>query len=133
MTANIDLDAGMSEERMSNPDYMDVAIDNLEIYQPSSELCYVLRLYVSGTTPQSTLAIQNIKRICEEHLKDHYDLEVIDLYQQPGMTRSEQIFAVPTLIKSYPLPLRKLIGNLSDIERVLAALELPGKQESGGI
>ena len=117
---------------MINPESTDLAVDNLEIYQPSSELRYVLRLYVSGTTPQSTQAIMNIKRICEEHLKDHYDLEVIDLYQQPGKTRTEQIFAVPTLIKSFPLPQRKLIGNLSDIERVLAALELPGRGKTIG-
>jgi circadian clock protein KaiB len=122
----------MSEVQMSDTESRDTVINKLDIYGASSEDRYVLRLYVSGTTPQSTQAILNIKRICEVHLKDRYDLEVIDLYQQPGMTRTEQIFAVPTLIKSFPLPLRKLIGNLSDIERVLAALELPGKGETVG-
>ena len=110
----------------------DTIIDKLEIYELPSEDRYVLRLYVTGTTPQSSQAILNIKRICNEHLKDRYDLEVVDLYQQPGLTRTEQIFAIPTLVKSFPLPMRKLIGNMSDIERVLAALGLPGRGETVG-
>jgi circadian clock protein KaiB len=85
---------------------------------------YVLRLYVSGSTSKSALAIENIKRICEEHLKNRYDLEVIDIYQQPHLAREEQIVAVPTLIKRFPLPLRRLIGDLSNPKRVLAGLDL---------
>jgi circadian clock protein KaiB len=85
---------------------------------------YVLRLYVTGTTPQSAQAITNIKNICEEHLQGRYELEVIDLYQQPGLAKSEQIVAVPTLIKKLPLPLHRLIGNLSDLQRVLVGLDL---------
>jgi circadian clock protein KaiB len=85
---------------------------------------YVLRLYVSGSTSKSALAIENIKRICEQHLKNRYDLEVIDIYQQPNLAREEQIVAVPTLIKRSPPPLRRLIGDLSNQERVLFGLDL---------
>lgn len=94
---------------------------------------YVLRLYVTGTTPKSTLAIQNIRRICEEHLKGRYDLEVIDIYQHPVLARHEQIFAAPTLVKELPPPLRKLIGTMADEERVLLGLDLKpkAKPESG--
>jgi circadian clock protein KaiB len=90
---------------------------------------YALRLYVSGSTPQSTRAIANIKRLCEEHLKGRYDLEVIDLYQQPERAQGEQIIAVPTLIKRLPLPLRRLIGDLSSRERILVGLDLQSKSE----
>jgi len=91
---------------------------------------YVLRLYVTGTTPQSTRAIANIKRLCEEYLKGRYDLEVVDLYQQPGRAQSEQIIAVPTLIKKLPLPLRRLIGDLSSRERIVVGLDLRPKSEA---
>ncbi len=85
---------------------------------------YVLRLYVTGTTPRSTLAILNIKKICQEHLEGRYDLEVVDLYQQPLLAKGEQIIAAPTLIKSLPLPLRRFIGDMSDTERILVGLDL---------
>ena len=85
---------------------------------------YVLRLYVSGSTSKSALAIENIKRICEQHLKNRYDLEVIDIYQQPNLARDEQILAVPTLIKRCPPPLRRLIGDLSNLKKVLFGLDL---------
>ncbi len=85
---------------------------------------YVLRLYVAGLTPRSTQAIQNIRRICEEHLRDRYDLEVIDLYRQPVLAEGEQIIAAPTLIKKLPLPLRRFIGNMSDTERILVGMDL---------
>jgi circadian clock protein KaiB len=85
---------------------------------------YVLRLYVTGMTPRSARAIANIKEICEEHLKGRYDLQVIEIYQQPVLTEGEQIIAVPTLIKKLPLPLRRIIGDLSDRERVLIGLDL---------
>jgi circadian clock protein KaiB len=90
---------------------------------------YVLRLYVSGSTGKSTQAVENIKRICEEYLKNRYDLQVIDLYQQPQLARGEQIVAVPTLIKRFPLPLRRLIGDMSNQEKVLWGLDLR-KRES---
>lgn len=90
--------------------------------QPSEY--YVLRLFVTGTTPKSARAISSIKTVCDEKLKGRYDLEVIDIYQQPELAKNEQIIAAPTLIKMLPAPLRKLIGNLSDTERVLVGLGL---------
>jgi circadian clock protein KaiB len=89
---------------------------------------YVLRLYVAGMTPRSARAIANIKEICEEHLKGLYTLQVIDIYQQPVLARGDQIIAVPTLIKKLPEPLRRLIGDLSDRERVLIGLDLRPKK-----
>lgn len=88
---------------------------------------YILRLYVAGTTPRSLLAITKIKKICEEHLRGHYDLEVIDVYQQPTLAKGEQIIAAPTLVKKLPLPLRKFIGNMADEERILVGLDLRPK------
>jgi len=85
---------------------------------------YVLRLYVAGLMPKSTLAIANMKRICEENLQGRYELEVIDLYQQPQLAQGDQIVAVPTLIKKLPLPLRRVIGDMSNTERVLVGLDL---------
>jgi circadian clock protein KaiB len=85
---------------------------------------YVLRLYVAGNTPRSQSAIENIHKICEEHLKGRYQLEVIDIYQQPSLARGEQIIAAPTLVKYLPLPLRKMIGDLSKEERILVGLDL---------
>lgn len=88
---------------------------------------YVLRLYVAGATPKSIRAIENIKSICEEHLKGRYDLEVIDIYQQPMLAKGDQIIAVPTLIKKLPMPLRSFIGDLSATERILVGLDLRPK------
>lgn len=85
---------------------------------------YVLRLYVSGATPKSLRAIQNIKKLCEVRLKDRYDLEIIDIYQHPGLVAEDQIIAAPTLLKRLPLPVRKLIGDLSGTENVLLGLDL---------
>jgi circadian clock protein KaiB len=85
---------------------------------------YRLRLYVSGMTPRSAQAIASIKRICDARLAGRYELDVIDLYRQPERARLDQIIAVPTLIKSRPLPVRRLIGDLSDERRVLIGLSL---------
>jgi circadian clock protein KaiB len=85
---------------------------------------YVLRLYVAGQTPKSVSAITNIKKICEENLKGRYMLDVIDLYQQPQLAKGEQIIAIPTLIKKLPPPLRRIIGDMSNTERVLVGLDL---------
>lgn len=102
--------------------------DGLEKFEQSVKKTnkekYVLRLYVTGTTPHSVNAISNIKQICEEHLKGRYELEVIDLYQQPGLAKGEQIVAAPTLIKKLPLPLRRIIGDMSGTEKVLVGLDL---------
>ena len=89
---------------------------------------YVLCLYVTGMTPRSTRAIANIKRICEDYLKGRYDLKVVDIYQQPVLAQGEQIIAAPTLIKKLPLPLRRFIGDLSDVERILVGLDLRPKK-----
>jgi circadian clock protein KaiB len=85
---------------------------------------YILRLYIAGMTPKSIRAISNLKTICEDHLKGRYDLEVIDLYQNPQLATGEQIIAAPTLIKKLPLPLRRIIGDLSGTERLLVGLDL---------
>ena len=85
---------------------------------------YVLKLYVTGMTPRSTKAIERLKVICDEYLAGRYELEVIDIYQQPKLAQGEQIIAAPTLVKSLPLPLRRLVGDLSDKERVLVGLDL---------
>jgi circadian clock protein KaiB len=90
----------------------------------SRQAKYLLRLYVSGSTSKSSRAVGNIKRVCEQHLKNRYDLEVIDIYQQAKLVRDEQIVAVPTLIKRLPLPLRRLIGDMSNQEKVLFGLDL---------
>ena len=90
----------------------------------SRQAKYVLRLYVSGSTLKSALAVENIKRVCEQHLKNRYDLEVIDIYQQAKLARDEQIVAVPTLIKRLPPPLRRLIGDMSNLKKVLFGLDL---------
>ena len=93
----------------------------------SKEMRYTLRLYVAGTTPQALRAISNIKGVCEEHLRGRYELQVIDLYQQPQLAIGEQIIAAPTLIKKLPLPLRRIIGDMSNEERILVGLDLRKK------
>ena len=91
---------------------------------PVRQAKYVLRLYVNGSTLKSKLAVENIKRVCEEHLKGRYDLEVIDIHQQANLARDEQIVAVPTLIKRLPRPLQRLVGDMSDLNKVLFGLDL---------
>ena len=85
---------------------------------------YILRLYITGMTKRSARAIENLQTFCEKHLAGRYELQVIDVYQQPELARTEQILAVPTLIKKLPLPLRRLIGDMSDEERVLVGLDI---------
>ena len=92
---------------------------------------YVLRLYVAGVTPRSLGAMSCIKRLCEEHLRGRYQLEVIDIYQQPVLARGDQIVAVPTLIRKLPAPLRRLIGDMSDEQRVLVGLDLRPRPAGG--
>jgi circadian clock protein KaiB len=85
---------------------------------------YTLRLYVTGTTPRSIRAIANLRKICEEHLQGRYDLEVIDLYQQPHLAEGDQVVAAPTLIKMFPAPLKRIIGDMSNTTQVLVGLDL---------
>lgn len=88
---------------------------------------YVLRLYVTGMTPKSVRAIENIRKICEENLQGRYELEVIDIYQKPEYAKKEEIIAAPTLIKKLPLPLRRFIGDMSNKEKILIGLDLVPK------
>ena len=85
---------------------------------------YVLKLFVAGNSSLSASAIQNIRRICDTHIQGNYDLEVVDIFQQPDLARSEQIVAVPTVIKILPLPLKRLVGDLSEGDRLLVGLDL---------
>jgi circadian clock protein KaiB len=94
---------------------------------------YILRLYITGSTARSVLALTNLKKICEEYLKGRYELEVIDLYQHPGLAKGEQIIAAPTLIKMLPLPFRRIIGDMSNKEKVLLGLDLKETQNQDAI
>jgi circadian clock protein KaiB len=85
---------------------------------------YVLHLYVSGMSPNSSRAIENIRKICAEHMEEPYQLEIIDIYQQPLLAKEGQIVATPTLVKELPLPLRKFIGDMSQTDRILLGLDL---------
>ena len=88
---------------------------------------YVLRLYITGTTPRSCRAVANLRSLCEEHLAGQYDLEVIDIYQQPEEASQQQIIAAPTLVKQFPYPPKRVIGDLSNRDHVLHALDLSSK------
>jgi len=90
---------------------------------------YLLLLYVTGMTPRSTQAIANVRKLCETFLAGSYELKVIDIYQQQQLAKGEQIIATPTLIKKLPLPLRKIIGDMSDTEKVLLGIDLKPKKK----
>lgn len=93
---------------------------------------YVLRLYVTGATDRSRKAIANIRGFCERHLKGRYDLRVVDIYQQPSLAQAQQIVAAPTLVKREPLPLKRLVGDFSDQNRLGASLGLMSREYEGG-
>ncbi len=95
--------------------------------EKSGEKQYRLRLYITGSTKKSMRAIANIRKICEEHLKGRYQLEVVDIYQQKELAKEANIIAAPTLIKRLPLPLRKMIGDMANTERILVGLDLRSK------
>ena len=98
----------------------------LKLRTPSRKK-WELRLYVAGRSEKSTLAFANLKRLCEEHLKGEYSIEIVDLLRNPKLARGDQIFAIPTLVRKLPPPMRKIIGDLSNTERVLVGLQLrPG-------
>lgn len=110
--------------------------DALEGKKPdeNDEEFWELRLYVAGITPKSIEAFANLKKICEEHLAGKYHIEVVDLLESPKLARGDQILAIPTLVRRLPPPLKKIIGDLSDTERVLVGLDLrPVKPKSGGM
>ena len=94
-----------------------------EPVRPQAET-FLLRLYVAGQTPKSMTAFANLKHICEEHLAGQYEIEVVDLLQNPQLARGDQILAIPTLVRKLPEPVRKIIGDLSNTERVLIGLDL---------
>jgi len=118
----------MTNGREEEPQEPQSSTDQFELALEQTDARYVLRLYVTGMTPRSQKAIENIKNISETHLSGRYDLEVIDVYQQPDRAEEAQIVATPTLIKQLPLPLRKLIGDMSDIDRVLIGLGIQKKE-----
>ena len=101
------------------------------INKDSSEV-YDLRLYVAGQTPKSMEAFENLKKIAEEHLKGRYKIEIIDLMKNPQLARGDQIIATPTLVRKLPEPIRKIIGDLSNKERVLVGLDIRPRKEIGG-
>ena len=90
----------------------------------AKEQRWELRLYIAGQTPKSILALKNIKKYCNEHLADRYSIEVIDLLKSPQLAEGDQIFAIPTLVRKVPQPIRKIIGDLSNEERVLVGLNI---------
>jgi circadian clock protein KaiB len=92
---------------------------------------FILRLYVSGLSARSRHAIENIRRLCQEHLAGRHELQIIDIYQQPELAKDQQLVAAPTLVKQLPLPLRKLVGDMHDSARVLMMLGISA--EDGGI
>ena len=102
--------------------------DNTPTTSAAAGAVYSLRLYVAGQTPKSVLALKNLKQICDEHLQGRYDIEVIDLVQNPQLARGDQILAVPTLVRRLPEPIKKIIGDLSNTERVLVGLDLRMRQ-----
>jgi circadian clock protein KaiB len=107
-------------------------VDSLKEFENASKSppSYFLRLYVAGATRQSSLAIRTIRALCEERLRGEYELEVVDVYQNPALAREDQVVALPTLVKKRPPPARKLIGDLSDTERVLLGLDLQTRAKS---
>lgn len=94
----------------------------------ASEETWELRLYIAGKTPRAIQAIENLKRICEEHLAGKYQIEVIDLLEHPQLAQGEQIIAVPTLVRKLPTPIRKIIGDLSNTEKVLVGLDVRSRR-----
>ncbi len=105
-----------------------------EALQQRTKGKYLLRLYVTGMTPNSIRAIENIKRICKDYLEGRFELEIVDIYKNPELAKESQIIAAPTLIRKLPPPLRRFIGDLSDMEKILVGLDLTpedAKKEKG--
>jgi circadian clock protein KaiB len=117
----------MPPKRVAKPPAAQAGLEKADAKRETER--YVLRLYIAGLTPRSTMAIQNIRKICEEHLEGRYDLQVVDIYQQPVLAEGEQIIAAPTLVKKLPLPLRRFIGDMSDTERILVGMDLRTAEE----
>jgi circadian clock protein KaiB len=102
-----------------------------DIMQEDKEETWELRLYVAGKTVKSVMALKNLRKYCEEHLQGKYQIEIIDLFEQPQLAEGDQIFAIPTLVRKFPEPIRKIIGDLSNEEKVLVGLNIrPVKEVS---
>ncbi len=116
-------------KKKSNPESIEIKLE--QATRDKSMNFYVLRLFVTGMTPKSQVAIENVRDLCETYLKGRYQLEVVDIYQNPHAASENQILAVPTLIKKLPLPLRKFVGDMTKINNVLVGLDLKieGKME----
>jgi circadian clock protein KaiB len=93
-------------------------------YTDKDETVYTLRLFITGASPNSVRAVTNTKKLCEKYLPGRYELEIIDVYQQPAIAEQEQLIAIPMLIRKFPLPERRLIGDMSDPKKVLTGLEV---------
>jgi circadian clock protein KaiB len=117
----------MSTKHIAKPKQALAALEKAAAERPSQR--YVLRLYIAGMTPRSTRAIENIRKICEDHLEGRYDLQVVDIYQDPILAEGEQIIAAPTLVKKLPLPLRRFIGDMSNTDRILVGMDLRTAKE----
>jgi circadian clock protein KaiB len=119
---------GAEEKGMAKKKVNDHAQALTKAAREQASARYVLRLYVVGLTPKSQRAIKTIQNLCELHLKGRYELEIVDIYQQPELLQQEQIIVAPTLIKKLPLPLRRIIGDMADREKVLLGLDLRPKE-----
>ena len=123
----------MKKKKQNKDQFTDSLSDSISDFEKAAEKTnegyYILRLFVAGMTPNSKKAVENVKNICEEHLEGRYELEIIDIYQQPDFAKEGQIFAAPTLVKELPLPLRKFIGDMSQTERLLVGLDVKKKSE----
>lgn len=106
--------------------------ENDRIASGSGDETWDLRLYVAGQTPRSLTAFANLKKLCEEHLKGKYSIEIVDLIENPHLAAGDQILAIPTLVRKLPEPIRKIIGDLSDAEKVLVGLDLKPRARSNG-
>lgn len=116
----------MSDAAQSDPDS---SSDAIEAAAARKNARHLFVLYIAGTTPQSTRAVVNTRKLCETHLEGSYDLEIVDICSSPGLAAEEQIIAAPTLIRKSPLPLRRFIGDMSNTERIVAGLGLFGNPD----
>ena len=134
MTKAKDPNAGPDNgQRKSELRYATEAFEEALKHRALRRAKYILRLYVSGSSANSLKAVSNLKKICEEHLPQDYDLEVIDIYKNPDAARAEQIIAAPTLVKKLPKPLRKFVGDLSNTQKILVGLDIYKRQDSEGV
>ncbi|MBN9386741.1 MAG: circadian clock KaiB family protein [Chloroflexi bacterium] len=109
----------------------DAALEISEVgLKDTNEPHYVLRLYVSGNTTRSLQAIENIQKVCQKYLDNRYELQVIDIFQQPARAKEAQVIAVPTLLRQHPQPLRKLVGDMADEKKLLTWLDISPKDKS---